>query len=79
MCIFKHSNIIAAVCKLYNIPLSDTICFGDSNNDITMFEYAHTKVAMGNSTSKIKEMADFITDDIFDDGIEKALKKLNLI
>lgn len=76
---FNKAVGIATVCKLYNIPLSDTICFGDSNNDITMFEYAHTKVAMGNSTPKIKEMADFITDDIFNDGIEKALKKLNLI
>ena len=37
----------ANVCKLYNVPLSDTICFGDSNNDL----------AMGNASSKINYVA----------------------
>ena len=28
--------------------------FGDSNNDLAMFEYAAVKVAMGNGSEKIK-------------------------
>ena len=76
---FNKAVGIAAVCKLFQLPLSDTICFGDSNNDLDMFKNVHTKVAMGNASDKIKEMADFVTDDIFNDGIEKGLTRLNLI
>lgn len=31
------------------IAHENTICFGDEQNDITMFEYIHTSVAMGNA------------------------------
>ena len=70
---------IAAVIRIYGIPWEDTIVFGDSNNDISMFEYAHTKVAMGNGSVKIREMADYITSDMFHDGIREGLCHLGLI
>ena len=73
---FNKAVGIATVCDLYHIPHKDTICFGDRNNDLAMFEYAATKVAMGNASEKIKEMADYVTDDMFGDGIEKGLKML---
>ena len=38
---------IAAVCRSFGIEWEDTVVFGDSNNDLSMFEYASTKVAMG--------------------------------
>ena len=41
---------IAAVCRIFDIPWEDTVVFGDSNNDLSMFEYAATKVAMGNAS-----------------------------
>lgn len=70
---------IAAVCRIYNIPWEDTVVFGDSNNDLSMFEYAATKVAMGNASQKIKELADHITTDMFHFGIKNGLEKLGLI
>lgn len=70
---------IAAVIRIYGIPWEDTIVFGDSNNDISMFEYAHTKVAMGNGSVKIREMADYITSDMFHDGIREGLRHFGLI
>ena len=70
---------IAAVCRIYNIPWEDTVVFGDSNNDLSMFEYAATKVAMGNASQKIKELADHITTDMFHYGIKNGLEKLGLI
>ena len=70
---------IAAVIRLFDIPWEDTIVFGDSNNDLAMFEYAATKVAMGNASPKIKELADYVTSDMFHYGIRDGLKYLKLI
>ncbi len=66
---FNKAVGIAAVSRLFDIPWEDTIVFGDSNNDLAMFEYAATKVAMGNASPKIKELADYVTHDMFHYGI----------
>ena len=55
------------------------IVFGDSNNDLSMFEYAATKVAMGNASQKIIELADYVTNDMFHYGIRNGLIHLGLI
>lgn len=70
---------IAAVCRIFQIAWEDTIVFGDSNNDLSMFEYAATKVAMGNASPKIKELADYVTTDMFHYGIRNGLEHLGLI
>ena len=44
-----------------------------------MFEYAATKVAMGNGSQKIRELADYVTKDMFHYGIRNGLTKLGLI
>ena len=70
---------IAAVCRIFDIPREDTVVFGDSNNDLSMFEYAATKVSMGNASKAIMDLADHVTDDMFHDGIQKGLEMLGLI
>lgn len=70
---------IAAVCRIFGIDREDTVVFGDSNNDLSMFEYAATKVAMGNSSRKIIELADYVTTDMFHYGIRNGLTWLGLI
>lgn len=70
---------IAAVCRCFDIPWESTVVFGDSNNDLSMFEYACTKVAMGNGSKKIRELADYVTTDMFHYGIRNGLTKLGLI
>lgn len=76
---FNKAVGIAAVCRLFDIPREDTVVFGDSNNDLSMFEYAAVKVAMGNASPKIKELADYITTDMFHYGIRNGLEHLGLI
>ena len=70
---------IAAVCRIFDIAHEDTIVFGDSNNDLSMFEFAQTKIAMGNAAPGIKELADYVTSDIFHYGIRNGLEHLELI
>ena len=76
---FNKAVGIRSVCKAFDIPWEDTIVFGDSNNDLAMFEYAAVKVAMGNSSEKIKELADYVTTDMFHYGIRNGLEQLHLI
>ncbi|MFK5884160.1 MAG: Cof-type HAD-IIB family hydrolase [Candidatus Izemoplasma sp.] len=57
----------------------DTIAIGDGFNDISMIEIVGTGIAMGNANEELKETADFVTDDISNDGLYKAFKKLKLI
>lgn len=57
----------------------DAMAFGDAQNDIEMFEEVGTSIAMGNGMEALKAKATYITSDIDDDGIEKALKYFNLL
>lgn len=59
--------------------VEDTIAFGDAKIDIPMLEYCAYGVAMGNGGKEIKEMADYITDDVDHDGLWNAFYQLGLI
>lgn len=70
---------MAEVVKYFGAKQEDTIGIGDSSNDIDMLNYAGTAVAMGNALDEVKELADFVTTDVNNDGIWNAFKKLNII
>lgn len=75
----NKANAIEHLLKYLNADISDTIAFGDARVDIPMLEYCAYGVAMGNGGAEIKEAADYITDDVENDGLWKAFKKLSLI
>lgn len=76
---FSKGFAIAILLGVLGYKREDAICFGDSNNDISMFEACGYRVAMGNSSPEIIKRADIVTDDIFHDGIYHGLEKLELI
>ena len=57
----------------------ETIAFGDGENDMEMLQLAGIGVAMGNAEEQVKEIADYVTADIDEDGIAKALAHFGLI
>ena len=65
--------------ELLGIKREEIIAFGDAENDLEMISYAGIGVAMGNGEEAVKAVADYVTADIDDDGIEKALKHFQLI
>ena len=75
----SKANGLLALCKYYNIDIKDVISFGDSMNDYEILKTAGIGVAMGNSIDKLKEIADYITDDIDKDGIYNACIHLGLL
>ncbi len=70
---------IAKYIKAEGIDQSETMAFGDSENDITMLEFVKIGVVMGNGTTDAKAAADYITSDIDEDGIANALRHFGLI
>jgi Cof subfamily protein (haloacid dehalogenase superfamily) len=60
------------------IDAADAVAVGDSWNDIEMFEVCGVAVAMGNAQPELKELADFVTTDVLDDGIAHAFRRLGL-
>lgn len=70
---------IDAVCEFYRIPLSHTMAFGDGGNDKGMLRHVALGVAMGNALDDVKQVADYVTDDILADGVWKALRYFKVI
>jgi hypothetical protein len=62
--------------KHFNKTWEDVIAFGDSMNDYEIMSHAGFSVAMGNSSEKLKKIADFVTKDIDDDGIAYAMRNI---
>ena len=61
------------------IKAEETIAFGDAENDLEMLKFAGIGVAMGNGEEQVKAQADYVTADVDDDGIAKALRHFGLI
>lgn len=70
---------IKAYLEAVGVDVSETMAFGDGENDAEMLRFAGTGVAMGNAVDVTKESADYITDHIDNDGLAKALEHFGLI
>ena len=70
---------IQAFLEEYGITREETMAFGDGENDMEMLEFVKVGVAMGNADECVKGVADYVTDAVDNDGIEKALIALGLL
>jgi len=69
---------IQLIAEKLGIHKDEVICIGDSGNDIDMINYAGLGVAMGNATTQIKEVADFVTLSNEEDGVAHVINKFIL-
>lgn len=60
----------------YNLPLEETIAFGDNYNDVEMLNHVGYGVAVGNARDEVKQVAKHITELSIEDGVAKSLKAL---
>lgn len=68
-------NAIEFLAKKWGIKKEEVMAVGDQDNDIDMLKSAGIGVAMGNATQELKNIADFITGSINEDGLITAVKK----
>jgi Cof subfamily protein (haloacid dehalogenase superfamily) len=62
--------------EIEGVSIQDTTVFGDSHNDLGMFEVAGTKVAVKNAIDELKRKADIVLPWSNDeDGVAKYLKE----
>ena len=70
---YSKASGMQYLAEYLGIDRKDTVAIGDSNNDLTMLEWAGMAIAMGNAVDTVKEIADYITTDVKKDGIRNAL------
>lgn len=63
----------------FGIRREETMAFGDGGNDISMIQFAHIGVALGNANPELKQVADHITSSVDEDGVKNALLHFQLI
>ncbi|WP_373820254.1 HAD family hydrolase [Glaesserella sp.] len=73
------AHAIDVLLQYLNADISDTFAFGDASIDIPMLEYCAVGVAMGNGGDEIKAIADYITENVEQDGLYNAFKHFELI
>ena len=73
------STGVTELCRLWNIPMEDTIAFGDHYNDLEMLETVALPFLMGNAPEELKERFENVTASNNDEGIYKALLRLGII
>lgn len=64
---------VDAFCQYYDIPLSQTMAFGDGGNDIGMLNHVAYGFAMSNAKPEVLQKAPYITDSVDEDGVAKVL------
>lgn len=70
---------IMATLEYYGLDVKNAMSIGDGNNDLEMLLFTGVGVAMGNGNSDVKSVADYVTDDIDNDGWVKAMKHYRLL
>ena len=75
----NKSTALTRVCQYLGVDTDDCIAFGDSMNDVEILQAAGIGIAMGNADACVKEIADQVCESCDEDGIAKALAKMNLI
>lgn len=64
---------------LLGLTMDDIYVFGDSSNDLPMFEYANHTIAMGKHDKELDPLTEYVTDTVENDGIFKAMKHFGFI
>lgn len=76
---YSKATAIDKILELYDIRREDAYAFGDSTNDLAMFEAVPNAVLMGQHDEGLEQYASFITKDVEDDGVAYAMEQLGII
>lgn len=63
----------------FDIDNDDIYAIGDDYNDADMLKFATHSISMGHAPDEIKELCEYITEDIEHDGLYNAMKYFDLI
>ncbi|MFD0678164.1 MULTISPECIES: Cof-type HAD-IIB family hydrolase [unclassified Paenibacillus] len=75
----SKGKALEKLAQQWNIPREEIIAMGNYYNDIEMLEYAGLGIAMENSPDAVKAAANLVTLSNNDNGVYKALVKLEIV
>lgn len=75
----SKATAIQMILDKYGLDLEDAYVFGDSTNDLAMFEYAKNAVLMGHHSKELEPYATFVTKTVEEDGIAYAMEQLGIL
>ena len=70
----SKGRALAELARHLDIRKEEIACIGDGENDLSMFEAAGLRIAMGNAVEDLKKQADYVTDSNARDGAAKAVE-----
>lgn len=73
---FNKGDGLVRLASHLGLKMSETVVFGDSDNDLSMFLVAGEAIAMGNAVDTIKKVATSITLGNDEDGIAYGLRHI---
>lgn len=75
-----HKGVgVKAILEHYHIPLANTYAFGDGDNDVGLFRSVNCGIAMRIHDEQLDSLAKMVTGSVKEEGIYKALRKLEVI
>ncbi len=75
---FDKGSGIRCVCASLGVPLSETVGFGDSMNDLEMIQTVQTGVCMANGSPTLKKFSSMVCPAVEEDGLAQAFRELGL-
>lgn len=66
---------LRALAELLGYNIENIMCIGDSENDIDFLFAGGFKVAVANATDEVKEIADYVCENKYGDGVAEAIDK----
>ena len=76
---YSKASAMQRVLDYYGGKQDDSWAFGDSNNDLSMLQFACHAVIMGHHDEGLEKYAEFVADTVEQDGIYKIMKQQGLI
>lgn len=75
----SKAKLIDYILERFGIRRENAWVFGDSSNDLSMFEAVPNAVAMGKHDQVLEPYASYIAETVEEDGLYRAMVKLGLI
>lgn len=72
-------DALADLCRMLGICSQEVMAFGDSDNDLSMLEFAGESYAVANASASVKEMCKHLTLSNDEDGVAVAIKEAGVI
>lgn len=72
----NKGSSLEIVAKKHGFDLNEILAMGDSENDIEFLNACGFKTAVANADDSLKEIADYVRENKYGDGVKEAIEQL---